>query len=209
MKLLHVSVQELCPAAVRVHPESELYKQRPDVPVPAELPSAPPPFISSIERTHQNPWEQKVKGHSFSGSHFQHIILLWTHTRHRSLVVWPCFKGSEVNATCLVCASRWRRSSPAWEQPEDKRVSLPDLLYVLVLHGTFHSSPNVWPGVIYTGLYIMGPGSYILKCGRKRLFKTIQPKYFIQNARLLSQVSVILYFALVYHSFRPFPTSEF
>lgn len=80
MRLLDVSVQELCPAAGWARPESKLYQQRPDVPMPAEFPSAPPPFISSIEKIHQNPWEQTVKGHSFSGSHFQHIILLWTHT---------------------------------------------------------------------------------------------------------------------------------
>lgn len=34
----------------------------------------------------------------------------------------------------------------------------------------------------------------------------IQPKYYLHNARLLSQAPLILYFALVRHSFRPFLT---
>ena len=37
----------------------------------------------------------------------------------------------------------------------------------------------------------------------------IQPKYYFRNARLLSQVPLILYFALVRHSFRPFLTVIF
>ena len=37
----------------------------------------------------------------------------------------------------------------------------------------------------------------------------MQPKYYFQNARLLSQMSLILYFAFVHHSFNPFLTNNF
>lgn len=189
---------KLCPAAHWAPPESEhpssAYSTQMHC-LPVNCSSARPPYINGIEMIHQNPREYHIRvivsvGHIFNTLSANRLIpscvtgnLTWylsgLKPEGRCHLLCMCQLLDEVIATLGATKSKAGVTS--------------DLSQALVPHGTLPSAPHVCFSLQITS---RNQVAMCLSMMKKYSSQWSIQKYFIQNARLLSQVVTDIVFCV-------------